>query len=192
MFDNITNIQLENDLAYCYDLYRDLNEYWMEIEKYENYSVSIFGRVRNAKTGRLLLPVLGDTGYYRVHLCNGIDNHKKFYVHRLVANAFLHNHKRKPCVDHIDNDKKNNNVNNLRWCTIQENNMKKSKKSTNTSGYTGVTYDELRNEYRARIKGHHIGRYKSAEEAHKAYQVKALELFGEFYNASKSPVHNAI
>lgn len=55
--------------------------------------------------------------YYKVALKS-----KQYFVHKLVANAFIPNYDNKPCVDHIDTNSLNNNVENLRWVTIKENN----------------------------------------------------------------------
>lgn len=49
------------------------------------------------------------------------DNHKSVAVHRLVAEAFIENPENKNCIDHIDTNKENNNVGNLRWVTYKEN-----------------------------------------------------------------------
>lgn len=57
-----------------------------------------------------------EAGYMRVSLVNG-----SHYVHRLVAQAFIPNPENKPCVNHKDGNKKNNNVYNLEWCTHKEN-----------------------------------------------------------------------
>lgn len=69
------------------------------------------------KEERLLTSVINNRGYYSVR-CN---NRTKM-VHRLVAECFIPNPKNKPFVNHLDGNKLNNNVENLEWCTCQENN----------------------------------------------------------------------
>lgn len=96
-------------------------EKWKDIIGYEGcYHVSTTGKVRNAKTKKQLSSAKIKSGYYTVSLWkNNIG--KTFTVHRLVATAFLQNPYNKKCVDHIDGNKNNNNVNNLRWATTKEN-----------------------------------------------------------------------
>lgn len=67
---------------------------------------------------RELTYTLNNRGYYSVGI-----RRKTYMVHRLVALAFLPNLEGKPVVNHIDGNKCNNHVNNLEWCTVQENNL---------------------------------------------------------------------
>lgn len=92
---------------------------WKAITDYPNYEVSDAGEVRNVSTGKVLKTWLCD-GYHKVMLCPGKKNMK---VHRLVALHFIENPDNKPCVDHIDRDKTNNHVSNLRWATNSENGL---------------------------------------------------------------------
>lgn len=96
-------------------------ERWKKIDGYDNYSVSDMGRVRNDRTGRILKPGNLKQGYTQVHLSkNGkITNH---LIHRLVALTFIPNPDNLPQVNHINEDKTDNHVNNLEWCTQQYNN----------------------------------------------------------------------
>ena len=85
-----------------------------------HYSVSINGEVRNDLTGQIKTPHKNGSGYYDVHL---YDNSKSTVhkIHRLVADAFIPNPEDKPCINHIDGNKTNNNVDNLEWVTHSEN-----------------------------------------------------------------------
>ena len=94
-----------------------MNESWVDVVGYEGlYEVSDLGRVKNIKTGRILKPWNISTGYLLVSLCkNGIV--RKALIHRLVATAFLPNPQNLPEVNHRDENKSNNAVENLEWCT---------------------------------------------------------------------------
>jgi hypothetical protein len=112
-----------------------MEEEYRKIKGYENYSVSNYGNIRNDVTGKILKASLNGQGYKRVRL-----NGKTIKVHRLVSEAFIPNANNKKYIDHIDNDRTNNNVNNLRWVTIQENNFNQSISKNNISGFKGIRW----------------------------------------------------
>lgn len=89
-------------------------------EVWERYEVSTKGRIRNVKTGRILKSNKNSVGYLCVSLCRN-GEHKSFLVHRLVATMFIPNPHNLPEVDHIDRDKLNCCVENLRWVSKKEN-----------------------------------------------------------------------
>ena len=118
----------------------------MEINNYPNYLIYEDGRVFSKIKNKFLKHYLYNAGYYRVNLCkNGKDN--KFLIHRLIAEHYIPNHEKKRCVDHIDRNKLNNNLINLRWATHTENNNNIPKRITNTSGHSNVRYVKKRKEY---------------------------------------------
>lgn len=103
-------------------------EIWKPVVGYEDYyEVSNHGRVRSLnynKTGqkKLLRPSKTTNGRMQVILCFvGTKKHK--LIHRLVAEAFIPNPENKPCIDHLDTNALNNYADNLRWCTLSENNL---------------------------------------------------------------------
>jgi len=71
---------------------------------------------------RILKPTTDHNSYLRVTLYDSSGKVKNSLVHRLVCEAFHENPKKKPCVNHIDENKANNTVSNLEWCTYEENN----------------------------------------------------------------------
>ena len=101
-----------------------IKEIWKDKKDYEgHYQVSNFGRVKSIKFGKeriLKLRTDKKTGYLHVVLCKD-GKAKAFTVHRLVAEAFLPNPHNYPCVNHKDENKQNNNVSNLEWCTYKYN-----------------------------------------------------------------------
>ena len=114
---------------------------------------------------------------------------KTYKVHRLVAIAFISNPDDKPEVDHIDENKTNDNVNNLRWATDRGNKQNIGITRYNTSGFKGVSYQKLSKKYKATIKiagkQKHLGYFKTAEDASKAYERKVKVINGEYYYKNK-------
>lgn len=171
-------------------------ETFKTIEGYDNYEVSDFGNVRNKKTGRVLKPRLDRAGYPLIDIGQRSVCRSTMNVHKLVANAFLENPDNKPNIDHIDNCRTNNNINNLRYCTQSQNLMNASIRSDNTSGIRGVSYDKVNEKWYAEIwingKKKYIGRYLTLEEAATARRLKAKELFKEFMHRSEELLEELI
>lgn len=134
--DNRDNI---NSLFYMKNHCEDFekHEIWRSVTGYEGlYEVSNFGRVRSLdryvkhgryndtslalKKGRILSEKDNGHGYKIVHLTINRQT-KDFYVHRLVAIAFLENKNNLPEVNHIDENRNNNCLDNLEWCTSKYN-----------------------------------------------------------------------
>jgi len=104
----------------------DSNEIWKDVIGYEGlYQVSDYGNIKSLPRlgvvrSRLLKHLIMPRGYHSVRLYSNGSN-KQFLVHRLVAMSFLLNELGKPEVNHIDSDVNNNKLNNLSWCTREEN-----------------------------------------------------------------------
>ena len=102
-----------------------VNEIWKPVADYPQYSVSSFGRVRSDNLYSHREPLIMNTypnkdGHMRVRLCKD-GAVKNYFVHRLVAAAFIANPNGLPVVNHKDENPANNHVDNLEWCTVQEN-----------------------------------------------------------------------
>ena len=126
-------------------------EFFLRIEGYDNYFISNFGNIKNRKTNRIMKPANHPQGYKQIILYKN-RKPKTFKIHRLVAIVFLENPDKKTKVDHIDENKANNNVKNLRWATASENLYNKGKTKKNTSGYKGVAFHKHKNKYQANIR----------------------------------------
>lgn len=160
-------------------------ELWNPIDGYENYEVSTFGQVRNVKRNTILKPWKEGHGYYQVNLSDNGKN-KHFYLHRLVATAFLPNPNNKKCVDHIDNNKLNNNLKNLRLATQKQNCYNTSISKRNTSNFKGVSLYKPTNKWMAHIridgKQKNLGYFENIEDAIKSRMEASKKYYGDFRN----------
>ena len=102
----------------------NIEEKWKDVKDYEgHYQVSDYGRVKSVKfvKERILKPFRDKDGYLTVNLCK---NHKIKYcrIHRLVAQSFIPNPQNLPEINHKNEDKTDNKVDNLEWCDAKYNN----------------------------------------------------------------------
>lgn len=97
-------------------------ELWKPVPDFEDYHISTLGRVKSFKYSnpRIMRPKLGDGGYLNISLSKNGER-KTLLISRLVAICFIHNTNNKPQVDHVNGDKFNCRVTNLRWATSSEN-----------------------------------------------------------------------
>ena len=117
----------------------------MNINGFENYKIYSDGTVIN-KHNRTIKPQINNKGYSRVSLNkNGFT--KMYLVHRLVALHYIDNPHNHAFVDHIDRNKNNNDVSNLRWTNATENNLNKDILKNNKLGEKNIYYYERINKY---------------------------------------------
>ena len=95
-------------------------EEWRKIPGFEEYEVSSEGCVRGGRWGHSKTPSIDKDGYLRLGLYDADKKQKWLLVHRLVALAFIPNPENKPEIDHIDRNKYNNLIHNLRWVDDSE------------------------------------------------------------------------
>ena len=145
----------------------------MEIINYPNYLIYPNGDVWSILTKRFLKTWNNGNGYIQVGL-NKNGKRKNMFIHRLIALHYIPNPKNKKEIDHIDNIKSNNNIENLRWVTHSENNRNKS--ITGCIPFRGVC--KKGNKFKSQIKidniQYNIGCYETALEASIAYEDFAI------------------
>lgn len=162
-----------------YKAWRDIigMETWISIAGAPQYSVSSLGRVMSFKRRRprLLNGGVNGNGYREIAI-----NGRKMSLARLVAMAFLQNPEGLAEVDHVDRNKLNNRLDNLRWASRTTNML--NRRTWGDCCYRGVTYHKQSRKYLAQISHQgamvHLGSYDSPEEAASVFDFHARELRG--------------
>jgi hypothetical protein len=120
--DNPNNIINNNNNQNNNDIQENLNNEitinnfkGKKISNYPDYLVSKEGQVYSTKSNKIKIAEINQTGYCRIEILNTIGK-KKFYIHRLVAEAYIPNPNNYDQVNHKDLNKHNNKVENLEWC----------------------------------------------------------------------------
>lgn len=95
---------------------------WKDIPGYEGlYKVSNTGKIFSVVTNRELSVIQKKDGYTCISLCDKDHNKKQYRIHQLVAKAFIPNPNNLPMINHKNEIKNDNRVENLEWCTAQHN-----------------------------------------------------------------------
>lgn len=164
-----------------------MKEEWRPVVGYEGiYEVSNLGVIKSLdrkdslgryREGRIISQInIGGKGYLGFQPSkNGIKKNLK--IHHAVAYAFIGNRPMGKVIDHIDNDKSNNNLSNLRYIS---NRINCSKDKIGVSRYTGVTWDKKLKKWcsKIRLEGRqrHLGYFEKEIDAYKAYEKELLRL----------------
>ena len=170
-----------------------MNEEWRDIRGYEGkYQVSNLGRIKSLKDShgnyreKILKFKLEVSGYLQVHLY--LENKvKAFKIHRLVAEAFIPNPNNLPEVNHKDENKENNRVDNLEWCDRKYNINYGTRTQKASEKMKGRKFTE---NHKKKISKSQKGKYTYSESFH-ARKVKCITTgkkfncikeAGEYYN----------
>lgn len=167
-------------------------EIWKDIEGYEGlYQVSNYGKVKRLKrkiknqyifkyekiTNNILKGHKIQKGYIQVRLINQNGESKSFLIHRLVAQAFIPNPNNYPQINHKDENKENNKVDNLEWCNCYYNNNYGTKKER-----LSIIQKSIIREYRNKrvaqydLNMNKINEFKSITEAHKITNINLANI----------------
>lgn len=153
-----------------------MKEIWKFVPGYDFYKASNMGRIKSIRFGRdrILKPSLCDR-YYRICLTSD-KKRKGFYIHQLIALAFIGEPKGLD-VDHIDENKLNNKLSNLRYLKHRLNVIRAKR---NGSKYKSGVYLSDGKYWCSQImingKREQLGTFKTEEEAHQAYLNKVMIL----------------
>lgn len=164
-------------------------EIWKDIKGFEKrYQVSNLGRIKSLSKfinnnpnydsigyyskEKILKPFYNAKGYQLVKLYKNNEKYTK-KVHRLVAEAFIPNYENKLQVNHIDGNKQNNKIENLEWCTNQEN-QKHSWKYNLHKRRIGKENKLSKSVNQYDLQGNFIKLWDSVEEARKVLHISNI------------------
>jgi hypothetical protein len=163
------------------------DEDWKTIDGFSDYKISHIGNVMSCKFGKtkLMSQHIVKGGYKQVTLFGDNGTKRQFRVHQLVAKEFLGHilNRMNGVVDHIDGDKYNNNVSNLR---IISQRINSTGRKSSSSKYRGVSFYKNYSKWCAKIyidgKEKNLGYFLNEEDAAKAYQDALSKLEPQCFN----------
>ena len=124
-----------------------------------------------------------DNKFYAIRSQGSVKNKTRQYVymHRVIAGAA-----KGQKVDHWDRCTLNNQRENLRLCSFRQNSANKNRQSNNKSGLKGVWWDKEKRKWTSQVLHKFLGRFDTAEEAARAYDLNAKRTFGDFAATNES------
>jgi hypothetical protein len=191
---NYTSLKYEYKSSHK-EILKKSKEQYKDIPEYEgHYQISNLGNIKSLKRNgeRIMNPCIDKTkGYLRVNLFKE-SKRKSLYVHQLVAIAFL-GHKpngNKLVVDHMDNDKTNNRLDNLQVISSRENSSKDQWRHNPSSYFVGVSYSSGKKKWESSISvngiSFYLGCFKNESNAGQEY-ANALEYIDKRSNLIDYP-----
>lgn len=151
---------------------------YKRIKDFNNYLIGNNGEVYNTKTQHSKRPTSNNSGkgYLYVDLYN-LNKRKRVYIHRLVAEYFIFNPNNKPYVNHKDGNSRNNNVDNLEWCTPLEN-VEHASKVINTMRQYKKANENRKKAVNMidRFTGSRIATFSSIREAERTMGISASNI----------------
>ena len=151
----------------------------MDINGFNNYLIYPDGKVFSKKSNKYIYTSVDRCGYRRCSMINDNKKQKTKRIHRLLAEHYIPEVEGKEFVDHIDRDKLNNNLENLRWVNKRENGENRPINKNNKCGHKNICYDEKGKRYNfcKKIKGIKYQKYfKTLEEAVE-YKIQIISLY---------------
>jgi hypothetical protein len=134
------------------------------IEGFSNYVIMEDGEVISLITSKTLKPWITNNGYKRLKLINDDGEIKNMLLHRLIALAYIPNPLNKPMIDHFDQNKLNNNIENLRWVNNSENQQNIKQPSINNKLNEKYISIQYKNKYK-----YYVFEKTINEKKHKKY-----------------------
>lgn len=143
---------------------------WVNLNGFNNYNISQCGKIMNINSGRILNNNTLSSGYQVLRLRCEDDKIKSLYVHHLVAKTFNGACPPGHTIDHIDRNKQNNHINNLRYISHRDNCLNTG--PANGKRFKGV-YLYKGDRYIVRFNKVYIGTFRDEVEAARAYNIVA-------------------